>query len=140
MPITIRRFDPRNFSGVEALWDACFPDDPPHNHARVAIPQKLAFQPELFWVALLGEQVVGTIMAGYDGHRGWLYSVAVLPGEQRHGLGTRLVRTAEAALRALGCAKVNLQVRDTNEAVAAFYARLGYAEEPRISMGRRLQD
>ena len=138
MPIAIRRFDPGDFTGVEALWNACFPDDPPHNRAAVAIPQKLAFQPELFWVALLDDRVVGSIMAGYDGHRGWLYSVAVLPGEQRHGLGTQLVRTAEAALQALGCSKVNLQVRDTNHAVASFYARLGYAEEPRISMGRRL--
>lgn len=139
MSAAIRRFDLGDFAGVEALWDACFPDEPPHNRAAVAIPQKLAFQPELFWVAMAGEQVVGSIMAGYDGHRGWLYSVAVLPGEQRHGLGTRLVRTAEAALTELGCTKVNLQVRDTNHAVAAFYARLGYAEEPRVSMGRRLQ-
>ena len=140
MSVAIRRFDLGDFAGVEALWDACFPGDPPHNRAAVAIPQKLAFQPELFWVALLDERVVGSIMAGYDGHRGWLYSVAVLPGEQRLGLGTQLVRTAEAALRTLGCSKVNLQVRDTNHAVAAFYAGLGYAEEARISMGRRLQD
>jgi ribosomal protein S18 acetylase RimI-like enzyme len=139
VPIAIRRFDLADFSGVEALWSACFPNDPPHNRAAVAIPQKLAFQPELFWVAMAGEQVVGSIMAGYDGHRGWLYSVAVLPGEQRHGLGTRLVETAEAALRALGCTKVNLQVRETNRAVTSFYARLGYAEEPHVSMGRRLQ-
>jgi hypothetical protein len=45
--VTIRQFDPPDFAGVEALWDACFPDDPPHNRAPVAIPQKLAFQPEL---------------------------------------------------------------------------------------------
>jgi len=138
VPIAIRRFDPGDFAGVDALWTACFPDDPPHNRAAVAIPQKLAFQPELFWVAETDGRIVGSILAGYDGHRGWLYSVAVLPGEQRHGLGTRLVRAAEAALQALGCSKVNLQVRDTNQAVARFYARLGYAEEPRISMGRRL--
>jgi ribosomal protein S18 acetylase RimI-like enzyme len=140
LPVTVRRFDPRDFAGVEALWNACFPDDPPHNRATVAIPQKLAFQPELFWVAVEDERVAGSIMAGYDGHRGWLYAVAVLPGAQRHKLGTRLVRTAEDALRALGCTKVNLQVRDTNAAVSAFYAGLGYTEEPRISMGRRLQD
>lgn len=138
MPVTVRTFDPRDFAGVDALWSACFPDDPPHNHAAVAIPQKLAFQPELFWVALDHEQVVGSIMAGYDGHRGWLYAVAVLPDARRHGIGSRLVRTAEEALRALGCTKVNLQVRDTNKAVAAFYARIGYGEEPRISMGRQL--
>jgi ribosomal protein S18 acetylase RimI-like enzyme len=138
VPVTIRRFQSGDFDGVDALWIACFPDDPPHNRAAVAIPQKLAFQPDLFWVAEDEARIVGSIMAGYDGHRGWLYSVAVLPGAQRGGLGSRLVRTAEEALQALGCIKINLQVRDTNEAVAAFYARLGYAQEPRISMGRRL--
>lgn len=138
MPVTIRRFQPGDFDGIDALWIACFPDDPPHNRAAVAIPQKLAFQPDLFWIAEDEGTILGSIMAGYDGHRGWLYSVAVLPGAQRGGLGRRLVRTAEQALQALGCSKVNLQVRDTNEAVAAFYARLGYAPEPRISMGRRL--
>jgi ribosomal protein S18 acetylase RimI-like enzyme len=140
VPVNIRRFESRDFVSVEALWNACFPDDPPHNRAQLAIPQKLAFQPELFWVAIDGERVIGSIMAGYDGHRGWLYSVAVLPNGQKQGVGSRLVRTAEDALRALGCTKVNLQVRDTNKAVAAFYAGLGYAEEPRISIGRRLRD
>lgn len=138
MPVTIRQFGLQDFAGVEALWDACFPGDPPHNHAQVAIPQKLAFQPDLFWVAIADDRVIGSIMAGYDGHRGWLYAVAVLPGEQRQSVGTRLVRAAEDALRSLGCTKINLQVRDTNKAVAAFYVGLGYCEEPRISMGRRL--
>lgn len=138
MPVTVRRFQPGDFDGVDALWTVCFPDDPSYNRAAVAIPQKLAVQPDLFWVAEDEGGIVGSIMAGYDGHRGWLYSVAVLPGAQRGGLGSRLVRTAEQALQALGCTKVNLQVRDTNKAVAAFYARLGYAQEPRISMGRRL--
>lgn len=138
MSVTVRPFEPRDFGGVETLWDTCFPDDPPYNHAKVAIPQKLAYQPEFFWVALEEERVIGSIMAGYDGHRGWLYAVAVSPRHQRHGVGSRLVKTAEDALRAAGCTKINLQVRDTNTPVASFYAGLGYAHEPRISMGRRL--
>ncbi|WP_373487170.1 GNAT family acetyltransferase [Blastomonas sp.] len=138
MSVTIRQFEPRDFSGVDHVWSTCFPDDPPNNCAAIAIPQKLAFQPELFWVAVDDERVVGSIMAGYDGHRGWLYAVAVLPTVQRHDIGTQLVRTAEDALRELGCTKVNLQVRDTKKAVAAFYSRLGYTKEPRVSMGRRL--
>lgn len=138
MPVTIRRFDPRDFAGVEALWNRCFPDDPPRNRASVAIPQKLAVQPELFWVAIKSDIIVGSIMAGYDGHRGWLYAVAVLPGDQRNGNGAQLVRTAEDSLRALGCTKINLQIRDTNAPVVRFYEQLGYITEPRISMGRRL--
>jgi predicted N-acetyltransferase YhbS len=105
VPVTIRRFQLADFDGVDALWTACFPDDPPHNRAAVAIPQKLAFQPDLFWVAEDEARIVGSIMAGYDGHRGWLYSVAVLPVAQRGGLGSRLVRTAEQALQALGAAR-----------------------------------
>ncbi len=77
-------------------------------------------------------------MAGYDGHRGWLYAVAVDPGQRRGGVGTALVRHAEQMLRDLGCGKVNLQVRATNAAVVSFYERLGYAVEERISMGKRL--
>jgi len=77
-------------------------------------------------------------MAGYDGHRGWLYSVAVREKNRRSGAGTALVRQAEQALHALGCGKVNLQVRTTNDAVVRFYERLGYAVEDRISLGRRL--
>lgn len=73
----IRRYETSDFDGVKSLWDEAFPNDPPWNRAEAAIPAKLAFQPELFFVAVEGGQVVGSAMAGYDGHRGWLYSVAV---------------------------------------------------------------
>ncbi len=114
-----------------------FPDDPPRNRAVVAIPAKLAVD-DLLWVALEEGTVIGSIMAGYDGHRGWLYAVAVSPDHRRGGIGTELVRRAETALAALGCAKVNLQVRATNAVVVRFYERLGYTVEERISMGKRL--
>lgn len=135
----IRCYRPDDFDGVDSLWSEAFPNDPPRNRAIHAIPEKLAVQPELFFVALAGDAVIGTVMAGYDGHRGWLYAVAVRRAAHRSSVGTALVRHAEAALRALGCAKINLQVRSGNEAVVRFYERLGYAVEPRISMGRLLQ-
>jgi ribosomal protein S18 acetylase RimI-like enzyme len=121
---------------VDALWREAFPDDPPRNRAAVAIPAKRAVQPELLLVALDGDAVVGTAMAGYDGHRGWLYSVAVRRSHRRGGVGRRLVAEAEARLTKLGCTKINLQVRATNEAVVGFYRSLGYAVEARISMGK----
>jgi len=77
-------------------------------------------------------------MPGYDGHRGWLYALAVLKSHRRRNIGTLLVREAEKRLKALGCAKVNLQIRASNSGVAAFYEGLGYSVEERISMGRRL--
>ena len=79
--------------------------------------------------------VIGTAMAGYDGHRGWLYTVAVSPGHRRRGVGTALVRHAVAALRTAGCIKVNLQIRSSNLAVRGFYESLGFAAEERLSMG-----
>jgi len=100
--------------------------------------QKNRHQRWFVFVAVENEVIVGTIMAGYDGHRGWLYSVAVDPGKRLHGLGTALVHHAENALAELGCMKVNLQLLDTNEATAAFYKSIGYAVEPRLSMGKLL--
>lgn len=128
-----------HFGGVDALWRACFPNDPPRNRAEIAIPAKLSLNDDLLLIAEdRSGKVIGTVMAGYDGHRGWLYAVAVDPAAQRSGIGTVLVKEACQRLRALGCMKVNLQVRAGNEAVAAFYRKLGFAEEPRISMGRSL--
>jgi ribosomal protein S18 acetylase RimI-like enzyme len=134
----IRRYENGDFDGVDALWQQAFPDDPTRNHAVNAIPAKLAFQPDLLFVAVTADGVIGTVMAGYDGHRGWLYSVAVRPDWRRAGVGAALVHHAEAALQALGCGKVNLQVRSTNAAVVRFYESHGYGVEDRISLGRQL--
>ena len=122
---------------VIALWTEVFGHDQPRNSPALAIDKKLAVDGLLF-VAQEGSAVLGTAMAGYDGHRGWLYSIAVAPGHRRQGLGAALVRHAEAALSAQGCMKINLQLLASNEATAAFYQRLGYAVEPRISMGKTL--
>jgi len=138
IPATIESYRSEHFDGVRTLWEEAFPNDPPHNRAEVAIPAKLAVQPDLLLVALDDRQIVGTAMAGYDGHRGWLYSVAVRQSHRRAGIGGLLVREAEHRLTRLGCAKVNLQVRAENAAVAAFYRSLGYEVEERISMGKRL--
>jgi ribosomal protein S18 acetylase RimI-like enzyme len=82
--------------------------------------------------------VVGTVMGGYDGHRGWVYSVAVRSMHRRAGIGTALLRRLEQALVERGCLKVNLQVRVSNAEIVAFYHSLGYAVEELISMGKRL--
>lgn len=128
-----------HFPGVEALWESCFPEDPPRNRAAAAIPAKLAMNDDLFFVCegAAGE-VRGTVMAGYDGHRGWLYAVAVDPRLRQRGVGRTLVEHACAALAARGCGKVNLQVRDGNAAALAFYEELGFVREPRVSFGRVL--
>lgn len=128
----------RHFDGVRALWEEAFPDDKPWNRADFAIPAKLKAQPELLMLAVDNETVAGSVMAGYDGHRGWLYSVAVLKAYRGSGLGSKLIKAAEARLEALGCVKINLQVRSTNAAVIAFYGQLGYDIEERVSMGKQI--
>ena len=131
-------YAPEHFEGVKTLWEKGFPDDPLWNKAEVAIPAKLAVQPDLFLVAVAANLGIGSIMAGYDGHRGWLYAVAVLNSHQRCGIGTALVRAAEDRLRSIGCSKINLQVRTLNSTVVEFYKQLGYMIEERMSMGKRV--
>ncbi len=121
---------------VVALWRDVFGYDAPRNSPSLAIDKKMAVKDGLLFVAMEGNAVVGTAMAGYDGHRGWLYSMAVLPAYRRKGLGAELVAHAEKALCELGCMKVNLQLLASNESTAAFYKRLGYTIEPRVSMGK----
>lgn len=123
---------------VIALWETVFGYPSAHNEPSRVIDTKLAVHDGLFFVALLDGHVVGTVMAGYDGHRGWLYSVAVHPEHRQRGIGSQPVTQAERALTELGCPKINLQILQDNASVAAFYASLGYAVEPRVSMGKRI--
>ena len=137
--VALETYTDEHFEGVRALWQECSPDGAPWNDASITIPAKLAIQPDLLIVAVAGGIVVGSIMPGYDGHRGWLYALAVLKSHRRRNIGTLLVREAEKRLQALGCTKINLQVRISNSAVAEFYEGLGYFVEERLSMGKRLQ-
>jgi ribosomal protein S18 acetylase RimI-like enzyme len=125
-----------HFEGVKALWREARLDLTGWRAPEVAIPAKVAMQRELFLVAVHGDQVVGTTMAGYDGHRGWLHTVAVLPSYRRDGIASALIREAEKRLLAMGCLKINLQVVAANASTAAFYAKLGYAIEERVSMSK----
>jgi ribosomal protein S18 acetylase RimI-like enzyme len=124
---------------VMQLWRDVLGYQIGHNAPVLVIDKKLAVSDGLFFVAMAGDTVTGTVMAGYDGHRGWLYSVAVHLAHQHLGIGSALVRHAEQALTARGCMKINLQIVGGNEAVTAFYATLGYAVEPRVSMGKRIE-
>ena len=133
----VRPFADDDEDAVVALWAAAGltrPWNDPHRD----IARKKQVQRELFLVAEDDGAVVGTAMAGYDGHRGWVYYLAVAPERQGGGLGRTLVEEAETRLLALGCPKVNVQIRSGNEAVAAFYDRLGYTPDAATSLGKRL--
>ncbi len=99
---------------------------------------KRKVQPDLFFVGTDGGRIVATVMAGYDGHRGWIYYLAVDPDYQRKHIGRRMMAKAEFALQKRGCPKINLQVRTSNLAVISFYKRLGFSNDDVIGLGKRL--
>ncbi len=136
--IQIRPFVSADADAVVALWRACGLARP-QNDPRKDIARKLRVNPEWFLVAESAGEIVGTVMAGYEGHRGWINYLGVAPALQRGGLGRRLMDEAEARLRAAGCPKINLQVRPDNRAAIAFYERIGFAVEGAISLGKRLE-
>jgi len=134
--LAIRAYQDDDEADVLAVWTESFA--PGWAGPRDEIRWKCAVQRDVFLVGVLDGRVVATAMGGYDGHRGWLYKVAVAPAHRRRGVGRRMVEAVEQRLRARGCPKVNLQVLATNRGVVAFYQQLGFAIEDRISMGRRL--
>ncbi len=134
----IRPFHKGDTASVIDLWTTVLTCTAPHNNPATVIRHKLSVQPELFFVALREGVVVGTVMGGYDGHRGWVYSLAVVPQARRQGVGTALMHHLERELALRGCPKVNLQVLAANAETVAFYKKLGYAFEERISMGKLL--
>jgi 2-hydroxychromene-2-carboxylate isomerase/ribosomal protein S18 acetylase RimI-like enzyme len=134
----VRPFAENDADGVTALWLDVFRDDPPRNAPAAMLRELRAADPQALLVGEHRGRVVATVVAGYDGHRGWIYHLAVEPALRNQGFGREMLRAAEARLRALGCAKVNLQVRATNAQVVGFYERLGFAREDHLSMGKVL--
>ena len=135
--LTIRPYQLKDEEAVIELWLQCNLVVPQNNPER-DIKRKLRVNPEWFLVGILGGHIVATCMAGYEGHRGWINYLAVSPHHRRQGIGRRIMEEAEKRLKAAGCPKINLQVRETNEEVIKFYARIGYTRDPVVSMGKRL--
>lgn len=141
--LVIRPFEREDEEAAVALWRDCGllrPWNDPHKD----IARKLTVQPGLFLVALAPgadgvDVLVGTAMAGYDGHRGSVYYLAVAPGHQQLAIGRSLIAHVEQQLMAMGCPKINvLLVRTSNTVVVAFYEKLGYARDDALSLGKRL--
>jgi ribosomal protein S18 acetylase RimI-like enzyme len=130
----IRKSQEMDRDSLVSLWTEVFPDDPPHNEPSSVIDAKLAVD-DLIFVADWNDKIVGACIAGYDGHRGWLYAVGVIDEYRRTRVGVELVTLAIRSLKEICCLKVNLQIRSTNTQVAAFYKSLGFVVEDRLSMG-----
>jgi ribosomal protein S18 acetylase RimI-like enzyme len=137
MTLRIRTFQPADAEAVIGLWEHRGLTRP-QNDPRKDIERKLRVQPDLFLVAELDAQLAGSAMAGYDGHRGWVYYFGVAPGARRSGVGRALMAEVERRVRALECPKINLQVRTGNEDAIEFYRAVGFAQDDVSSMGKRL--
>lgn len=137
MSHTIRPFTEADTSAVVDLWKLCDLTRP-WNDPTKDITRKLTVQPELFLLAEQEGRIVGSVMAGYEGHRGWINYLAVHPDYRRAGLGRQLMAAAEKRLLNLGCPKINLQVRTSNAAAIGFYQSIGFAQDEVISYGKRL--
>ncbi len=134
----IRPYNPSDEQAVVQLWRDCGLVVP-WNNPRRDIQRKLKVQPEMFLVAFDEGKLIATVMAGYEGHRGWINYLAVDPGQQRRGIGRRMMEEAEACLRAAGCPKINLQIRSSNTGVIEFYKRIGFQIDDVVSFGKRLE-
>jgi len=138
MQLEIRPFQETDKPEVIALWQACELIRS-WNNPEKDIQRKLAASPELFLVGLLNGKLIAAVMAGYEGHRGWINYLAVHPEHRRCNYGRQMMTAAEKLLRSLGCPKINLQVRTTNQTVIEFYQRIGYSVDEVVSLGKRLE-
>ncbi len=133
----VRHYRVSDRDAVVALWSACDLLRPWNDPDR-DIERKLALDAEGFLVLELDGRVVGSVLVGDDGHRGWVNYLAVDPARRGLGFGALLMAEAERRLAQAGCPKVNLQIRASNEWVTGFYRHLGYAVDDVVSMGKRL--
>lgn len=134
----IRPYSISDQQEVIQLWQDCLLVKP-QNNALIDIERKLKVDPGLFLVGSIDDKVVATVMGGYEGHGGWINYLAVAPAMQRKGYARAIMNEVEALIKAKGCPKINLQIRDGNKDVLGFYAALGYLEDNVVSVGKRLE-
>ena len=137
--LLIRPFKEGDEEALVSLWNMC-KLTVPWNNPYKDIARKLKVQSELFLMGYLEDKLIASIMAGYDGHRGWINYFAVHPDFQSRGYGKQLMDNVENKLRELGCPKINLQIREGNDKVFSYYQKLGFVEEKRINMGKSLEE
>lgn len=133
----VRQFKAQDTDQVVALWQECELTRP-WNNPLLDIERKQQQDDSLFLVGELDNHLMASVMGGYDGHRGWMYYLAVSPKHQRCGYARELISHLEQKLIALGCPKLNLQIRSDNIAVQEFYHEIGFTEDATVSMGKRL--
>lgn len=135
--IHIRHYTPEDEQAVITLWQECNLTKP-WNNPQADIKRKIQDSPELFLVGTADGRIVATAMGSYDGHRGWVYYLAVASECRKRGYGRRMMKAVEGLLIEKGCPKINLMIRSSNREVVQFYKSIGYDKEDTILMSRRL--
>ena len=135
----IRSYQKFDEAAVLNLWDECGLVVT-WNNPKQDIKRKLKVQPELFLIGCIDDKIIATAMAGYDGHRGWVYYLAVQPDYQNRGIGREIMHAAEERLLAIGCPKIDIMVRTTNSKVVNFYNAIGYKIDSVSTLSKRLID
>lgn len=137
LPMLVRPFDKKDTEDVVRLWRDCGLTRP-WNDPYADIQRKLKAQPDWFLVGLIDARLIASVMVGYDGHRGWINYLAIDTEYRRQGLGNRLMVEAERRLLAVGCPKINLQIRLDNVEAIEFYRSIGFVPDKAVSYGKRL--
>jgi len=134
----IREFQIKDKTKIINLWKEC---DlvVPWNNPEQDIDRKLKVDPDLFLVGEKNGEIIASVMGGYEGHRGWINYLAISLDHRRQGYGKKIMREVEKRLIEIGCPKINLQIRDSNTDVIAFYVALGYGEDHVIGLGKTLK-
>ncbi len=135
----IRTYNNEDEQQIIALWQECHLTTVWNNPKR-DIERKLSDSGELFFVGESDHKIVASCMAGYDGHRGWIYYLAVKPDLQRQKLASEIMNHAEAELKRIGCPKIDLMVRKSNLGIISFYRQIGYTIDPVVVLSKRLQE
>ncbi len=135
----IRTYRPEDEKQVIALWQQCNLITPSNNPQR-DIERKINDSPELFFVGQKDNKIIASCMAGYDGHRGWIYYLAVQQNLQRTGIASKIIEYAEQNLMRMGCPKINLMIRESNTEVISFYRKTGYENDPVLVLSKRLSE
>ncbi|NNK96345.1 MAG: GNAT family acetyltransferase [Desulfobacterales bacterium] len=133
----IRKFQDTDVSAVVSLWHRCKLTVAWNDPLR-DVDRKKKHQPELFLVGLINSRLIASVMGGYDGHRGWIYYLAVDPDYRQRGFGSLMIEEVEARIKKTGCAKINVMVRKSNQKIADFYFKHGYGTDEVSCLGKRL--
>lgn len=137
MGISIHAALPSDRDDVVALWHAAGLTRP-WNDPRADFDLALGSNNSTLLLARAAQVLSGSVMVGFDGHRGWVYYLATAPEVRGRGIGRELMRAAETWLVSVGCPKIQLMVRGDNAAARGFYAALGYELQDVVTLGRRL--